>query len=166
MFDRILCAHDLTEEAKPVLRAALDLGRQLGATVHVLHVVTPPLAIPPGIWLQVPAPDMTSLEEQIQGAAAEELERAIRDARCEGDPQTIAHVHLGEASASILAYADKLDAGLLVMGTHGRKGWQHLMLGSVAERVIRMSPIPVLTVSTRVTQALELTAQKCTVTTS
>lgn len=155
MFDRILCAHDLSDHGKPVLRAALDLGRQLKAVVHVVHVVTPPLALPPGIWFEVPAPDMTSFEGKIRHAVTEELERAIREARCEGDPQTRVHVHLGEEGASILACADNVDAGLIVMGTHGRKGWKHLMLGSVAERVIRTAKVPVLTVAPAAVQAVE-----------
>jgi len=155
MFDRILCAHDLSDHAKPVLRAALDLGRQLDAVVHVLHVVPPPLALPPGIWFEVPAPDMASFEEKVRHAVTEELERSIREASHAGDPPARVHVHLGEEVASILAYADKVDAGLIVMGTHGRKGWQHLMLGSVAERVVRTAKVPVLTVAPAAVQAVE-----------
>ena len=56
MYDRILLAHDLSEHAKPVLRAALDLGRQLHSTVHILYVITPPLTVPPGAWFVVPRP--------------------------------------------------------------------------------------------------------------
>ena len=77
MFDRILCAHDLSEHGTPVLRAALDLGRRLKATVHVLHVITPPLSIPPGLWFEVPAPDIVSFEEKLRQATIQELERAI-----------------------------------------------------------------------------------------
>src|SRR5687768_772124 len=94
MFDRILCAHDLSEHARPVLRAALDLGRQLKATVHVLHVITPPLSIPPGLWFEVPAPDFAKFEEKLRQAASQELARAIRDERLEGDPEPRLHVHV------------------------------------------------------------------------
>lgn len=155
MYDRILLAHDLSEHARPVLRAALDLGRQLHSTVHVLHVVTPPLTVPPGVWFVVPEVDVTNFEERIQAAATQELARAVLEAARQGDPQTQIHVAVGEASETILAEARRLDATLIVLGTHGRKGWQHLMLGSVAERIVHTAPVPVLTVSTAAAQACE-----------
>ena len=69
MYDRILYAHDFCEHSKPVLRAALDLGRQLKATVHILHVVTPPLSIPPGLWFSVPSPDLATFEKLLSMGA-------------------------------------------------------------------------------------------------
>lgn len=155
MYDRILYAHDFSEHARPVLRAALDLGRHMRAAVHVLHVITPPLSIPPGTWFAVPAPDIVTFEEKIRASAKEELERAIQGVREAGDPPTILHVQLGEPAGAILAQAEKLDCGLIVMGTHGRKGWQHLMLGSVAERVVRTAPVPVLTIAPAAVHAME-----------
>jgi nucleotide-binding universal stress UspA family protein len=147
MYDRILYAHDFSILSKAALRTALDLGRQLKATVNVLHVVTPPTTIPPGLWLSVPEPDLASFEEKVRLAAAQELARQVLEVSCEGDPGVHLHVNLGEPAETILAKAREVDAGLIVMGTHGRKGWQHFMLGSVAERVLRTSPVPVLTIS-------------------
>ena len=147
MYDRILVAHDLTEHAQPVLRAALDLGKQLRSTVHILHVVTPPLSVPPGGWFSVPETEIASWGQRVRHAATEELERVVREAVRQGDPEVKLHVALGEPSEAILAEARNLGASLLVLGTHGRKGWQHLMLGSVAERIVRTAPVPVLTVS-------------------
>ena len=97
---------------------------------------------------------MTDFEERIRGAATRELARAVLGprARRPGDADPRAP---GEASETILAEARKLDATLIVLGTHGRKGWQHLMLGSVAERIVRTAPVPVLTVSTAAAQACE-----------
>lgn len=155
MYDRILYAHDFSEHAKPVLRAALDVGRQMRAAVHVLHVITPPLSIPPGTWFVVPAPDVVTIEEKIRAAATEQLEQAIDEVRQADDPPTVLHVRVGEPGAEILAQAAQVDCGLIVMGTHGRKGWQHLVMGSVAERVVRTAPVPVLTIAPTAVQAIE-----------
>lgn len=155
MYDRILLAHDLSEHARPVLRAALDLGRQLHSTVHILHVITPPLTVPPGVWFTVPEMDVAPFEERIREGAERELARSVLEATREGDPQTRIHVRLGEPSTAILSEARKLDATLIVLGTHGRNGWQRLMLGSVAERVLRMAPVPVLTLSAAAAQLWE-----------
>jgi nucleotide-binding universal stress UspA family protein len=163
MYDRILLAHDLSENARPVLRATLDLGRQLHSTVHILHVITPPLTVPPGVWFAVPDADITTFEEKIREAATRELARAVLEATREGDPETRIHVRLGEAGGATLAEARKLDATLLIVGTDGRKGWQHLMLGSVAERVVRTAPVPVLTISTNAAQAWEGAEKVCAV---
>ncbi|HET9299369.1 MAG TPA: universal stress protein, partial [Candidatus Polarisedimenticolaceae bacterium] len=75
-----------------------------------------------------------------------ELERAIGEARRQGDPEARVHVWLGEPHHEIVAAANDLGACLIVMGAHGRKSWQHLMIGSVAERVIRTATVPVLTI--------------------
>jgi nucleotide-binding universal stress UspA family protein len=110
-------------------------------------VVTPPTTIPPGLWFSVPETDVQSFEEKVRLAAAQELARQVLEVSREDDPGIHLHVALGEPAEAILAKAREVDAGLIVMGTHGRKGWQHFMLGSVAERVVRTSPVPVLTIS-------------------
>ena len=76
-----------------------------------------------------------------------ELERVVGKAKRDGGPGVQLHVALGEPGEVILAEVSRLEAGLIVMGTQGRKGWQRLMLGSVAERILRTAPVPVLTLS-------------------
>jgi nucleotide-binding universal stress UspA family protein len=140
-------AHDLTDQAEPALRSALELGARLGSTIHVLHVVTPPLSVPPGGWFRVPESEVAAWGQRVRQAATQELERVVGKALREGGPEVQLHVTLGEPGEAILAEARRLGAGLIVMGTRGRKGWQHMMLGSVAERIVRTAPVPVLTLS-------------------
>lgn len=154
MYGRILCAHDLSADSMPALRAALDLGRELKGTVHVLHVVMEPLPVPPGLWF-APDFDVEFIDQRMRLVATQELERLLREAAHPGDPPTHIDVQVGVPGETIVARAKEIDAALIVMGTHGRKGWQHLMLGSVAERVVRTAPVPVLTVSPTAARVLE-----------
>lgn len=147
MYDTILCAHDLGEGSRAALRAALDLARARKSTVHVLHVVMEPFSVPPGTWFAAQDSDGNSLAQRIQLAVTQELEAEIRTMGGEDDPPILSHVRIGDAAETIVAAAKELDAGVIVVGTHGRKGWQHLVLGSVAERIVRTSQVPVLTVS-------------------
>lgn len=142
----ILCAHDLTENSDPALRVALDYTRRLGGKLIVLFVAAPPYPAPPGLWFAVEEANFEGLQERIGAAARLELERRVKGVTRPGDAPVEIGVENGEPGATILAAAKRLGATLLVMGTHARKGWQHLMLGSIAERVVRTATLPVLTV--------------------
>jgi nucleotide-binding universal stress UspA family protein len=142
----ILCAHDLTESSDPALRVALDYARRLEAELTVLFVAAPPYPAPPGLWFAVEEANFEGLVERIAAAARVELEKRVKTLRRPVDAPVHLTVENGEPGETILAVAKKLGATLLVMGTHARKGWQHLMLGSVAERVVRTASLPVLTV--------------------
>jgi nucleotide-binding universal stress UspA family protein len=150
---RILCAHDLSESSDPALSVALDLARRLSADLTVLFVSTPPYPAPPGLWFAVEEANFEGLAERIRAAAKLELEQRVKALARPGDPPVTVGVETGEPGETILATAADLGATMLVLGTHARKGWQHLMLGSVAERVVRTSPVPVLTVGPGVPQS-------------
>jgi nucleotide-binding universal stress UspA family protein len=142
----ILCAHDLTENSDPALRLALDYTRRLGARLTVLFVAAPPYPAPPGLWFAVEEANFEGLVERVAAAARLELERRVQAMVRPGDGPVEIGVENGEPGATILAVSRRIGATLLVLGTHARKGWQHLMLGSVAERVVRTATVPVLTV--------------------
>lgn len=131
----ILVPLDLEDASMKALRAAKDLAPRLGAEVIALHVYTLPRFAYPGFTPVLPP----TLTDEIAAAARKALEKVgasegVRVVLREGDPTT-----------EILAAIDELKPSLVVMGTHGRTGLSRLVLGSVAEKVIRRSPAPVMT---------------------
>ena len=149
MTPKILCAHDLTESSDPALRTALDLARRLGADLNVLFASTPPYPAPTGLWFAVES-DFDGLRERIRVAARIELEARVKACTRPGDPAVNLAVEVGEPGDVILDAVKAMSPVLVVLGTHARKGWQHVVLGSVAERVVRNSPVPVVTVGPEV----------------
>ena len=140
LFDKILCAVDFDESSAVVLHFARELARQNDATLCVLHVALLPLAATE--FSPIPM-DPYPVWEKTARAELEKLAAAHLEGR--GVTYKI-ETRSGEASDGILGQAQEMDADLIVLATHGRKGVSHFLLGSVAERVIRRSPRPVLVV--------------------
>ena len=137
----ILVPTDFSECSEEALQYGLELARRFDASLHLLHVVHDPVAQP---WaaegFSVPVFEVV---EQWQKQAQERLRAAVPDA--DRGRVTIASV-VATPYAEILAYASAHEVDLIVMGTHGRGGVTHMLLGSIAERVVRRAPCPVLTV--------------------
>jgi len=138
LFRKILCPIDLSEHSLAALDVALKLVQQNDAALYLLNVA--PMPAGAAGFQPVPMDAYPIVEkdkrEQLEKLARERIPAAVR---C----KTI--VTSGDPAEQVLETARDLDADLIVMGTHGRKGLGHLVLGSVAERVVRESPIPVLT---------------------
>jgi nucleotide-binding universal stress UspA family protein len=139
--ERILCPVDFSEFSAGAAAHAGALARHCGARLTFLHVA----------WVQVPpssfgaAPGPLLLDE----AALQGLEDDLRAfARTRVDPSVAAEVRVvqGAAANEILGVASEMAASLIVLGTHGRSGFERLMLGSTAEKVLRKATCPVLTV--------------------
>lgn len=137
---RILVPHDFSETADGALRYALDLAERLEAAVTVVHVYdVPSYGFPEGIALSV------QMEQTIATAARTALDNIAVRARRPG--VDVEHVlRRGAAWSEIIRLAAETDTDLVVMGTHGRHGVARFLLGSVAEKVVRTAPCPVLTV--------------------
>lgn len=137
----LLCPVDFTEGSHAAVQQAGQLALELGATVELLHVYQlPVLGLPDGPI--VATPDyVTKVTSNAQGALNEQA--AILEA--EGVTVTTKLVE-GDPRQTIIERAKQLGAKMIVMGTHGRSGAAHWLLGSVAERVVRTSEVPVLTV--------------------
>jgi nucleotide-binding universal stress UspA family protein len=138
MYDDILLPTDGSTGMATVMEHGATLAREHEATLHVLYVVdTASLTDLP----------MESSWEGLNRALREEGEAAIEDALedLEGLDVETAIVE-GSPARDIVEYAEDEGCDLVVMGTHGRSGVNRLLLGSVAERVVRTSPVPVMTV--------------------
>jgi nucleotide-binding universal stress UspA family protein len=144
-----LVGYDFTPAADAALAtAAADLAAAGGGRLVVVHAHTVPIA-PAGVELGggVAVSTMLDLERGLQAEIAVELAKAIDGARRKWPTVTFdARVHTGGAAETLLHTAEAVGAARIVVGTHGRRGAAHLLLGSVAERVVRMAKSPVLVV--------------------
>lgn len=138
---RILVPVDFSETSDYALEYALDMASRLGAEVHLLHVYQLPMyALPDGAL--VTGPDFaTNLSDTLQ----KELDQLVGRYASRG-VKLETHLTEGVPHNEIERVAKERGVGLIVMGTHGRGGIQHFLLGSVAERTVRSAPVPVLTV--------------------
>ena len=141
LFRRILVPHDLSATATRALELAVELAEEHGGRVTALHVLTP-FYSGPGYPTQTEIawtpPAQLVRDRQVQ------LERLVRAAVGDRANVVTCRAVMGEALPSILAAARRAD--VIVMSTLGRTGLPHLLIGSVAEKIVRHSPIPVLTV--------------------
>jgi nucleotide-binding universal stress UspA family protein len=140
---RMLVPVDFSPHSELALRYATALASRLMASVQLLHVVDDPMATGP--WsLEVPIPDLSELLKNLIANAEHRLEgyrAAVGHPRV---PMTTT-VRTGHSAQTITEYAKAGGIDLIVMGTHGRSGLAHLVMGSVAESVVRHAPCPVLT---------------------
>ena len=138
---RILCPVDFSPTSERAAGYAMRLARQLGASVHFVHAWTlPAYALPDGAVVFG-----AEVGEQIRGELGKQMEALLARVR-DRDVAVEGHVVEGTAAREIVRATASLGADLVVMGTHGRTGLPHVVLGSVAERVVRTSAVPVLTV--------------------
>jgi nucleotide-binding universal stress UspA family protein/predicted transcriptional regulator len=141
-YQRILCPIDFDENSLSALNAAADLARNSDGTVYVLHVVpmiVQPTAMP--VYVDI----YKSQEETAWGRLKDIARKDLAGIKYE------LLVHMGEPAGSIIRIEKKVNADLVVMATHGRRGFSRFFLGSVAEVVLRESTCPVLTIRAQAT---------------
>jgi nucleotide-binding universal stress UspA family protein len=137
-FKHILVATDFSDASARAIELACALATESGAHLTVVHVSEIPGYSETGpIPYEVVAPHVESAQAQLDAALAP-IRRTCLGAK--------GLVKVGVPSEHILAVARETGADLVVVGTHGRRGIAHAFMGSVAERVVRTSPVPVLTV--------------------
>jgi len=143
----ILVAIDFSDGSRAAADAAVTLAKARGGALHLLSVHHMPASMA-YLGLGVDASIPEGLSEAF-GKAREELSTkltALRAELADGDLEVHAHIGDGPPPICIVDTAKDLGAGVIVMGTHGRTGLPRLMLGSVAERVVRTAACPVMTV--------------------
>ncbi|MCO8245610.1 MULTISPECIES: universal stress protein [unclassified Haladaptatus] len=137
MYERILLPTDGTPSTERAIEQALELADMCGASIHVLSVVDKTI-VPTDVRADI-------LYDELESECAEavaEVEAAANEAGI--DVETM--IEHGTPYKIILDYVDEHDIDCIVMGTHGRKGLDRYLLGSVTAKVVRLSKIPVLTV--------------------
>jgi len=137
---KILCAVDLSDFAAPILAHAVALARDYRAEVAAVHVFAT-WAPPPGIEL---SPGWTMHVPDMREEITKGLRTLVEPFVLGGRPVPL-HTTEGDAAREIVRYADDWGADLVVIGTHGRSGFDRFALGSVAEKVLRKASCPVLT---------------------
>lgn len=142
---KILYATDFSESSMPASDYALTLAKLAGADVHVLHVIGE-FADQRKSMIQPEA--MAMLEREVELQAVREME-AFCKRKFGGRIPYTTEVVLGIPFQEIIKKAVGISADLIVAGTHGRTGLEHVIVGSTAERLVRRSPVPVLTVRAR-----------------
>ena len=143
-FTHILVATDFSVDSNSALAYALALAKTIPATVHVVHVVDNPLAA--GIWSsEVYTSEITGLQINLVRDAEKQLRDALRAIDRPGVKIT-SEVRTGRPAATIVECARDHASDLVVVGSHGRTGLAHLVMGSVAEHVVRHAPCPVLVI--------------------
>jgi universal stress protein A len=149
-FTNILVPTDFSPASERVLAYARALAERFGASLHLLHVVEDPVMA--AAWSEAYAFDVAGLQARFR----EEAERRLTEVAASLTGVTVTTDVLdGSPARTIAAAAGDKGMDLIVMGTHGRSGLSHLLLGSVAERVVRSAPCPVLTVREAVTPLAE-----------
>jgi nucleotide-binding universal stress UspA family protein len=146
---RILVPTDFSNCSHVACDAALKLATTFGSTIELLHVEEPPAwqgFVIPELVVNMPNEASTSLHEFVQTRTQRALEHLVEKLQREGVTQVRHRTELGEPGAVIVRIAEEEHFDLIVMGTHGRKGFERLIMGSVAERVVRRAACPVLTV--------------------
>jgi nucleotide-binding universal stress UspA family protein len=139
----ILVPTDFSEPAEAALEYAKTLAQEFNSHIHLLHVVSEPYVYPWGTDLPtIPIADLLTQSEE---AASERLTQLAQMTPALAGRVTV-DTEVGTPVERILDYIGGHQIDLVVIGTHGRGMVGHLLLGSVAERVVRRSPVPVLTV--------------------
>lgn len=139
MQPRILVPYDFSPTSDAALHLAVDLHKSLGGTIKLLHLINTPL-MAVSVAGEVPLPPPTERDfSQVEGELRAVVARSVPDAEI----QVTLTADLG---VGVVEAAEKFGATMIVIGTHGRGGIKRLLLGSVAEHVVRSASCPVMTV--------------------
>ncbi len=142
---RILAPIDFSPSARAALEYAAYLAGKFGASLDVMHVWEPPGYVGPDTLALLPISAGQPGWDQTRGEVSREVEQFL--AKAGARPKNLSvRVEAGEPSDTILHVARETGVDLIVMGTHGRTGLSRLLIGSVAEAVLRRSTCPVTTI--------------------
>jgi nucleotide-binding universal stress UspA family protein len=147
-FETILMPTDFSPASDHALEYAVLLAQQTGAALHLVYVIAFPTELT--AWPETYWVELGGVRDQLRADAEREL--TARAASVSGVRVTT-EVMDGSPARAIVEVAQARKCQLIVMGTHGRGGFSHLVLGSVAERVVRTASCPVLTVSAATLEA-------------
>ena len=140
---KILFPVDLSESSPGVVPYVEAMAEKFGAAIHLLFVTR---ILQHFTSIYVPHPSVDRFEQEIAEGARKSLAE-FREAHFSAFPDTQNVVIIGHIADEIVAYAESNDIDLIIMGTHGRRGIDKIVFGSVSDRVTKLSPVPVLVVN-------------------
>lgn len=141
-FNTILFATDFSESSDYAFEYALTLAKQFDSQLALIHVINEPVDLR-GFY--VPHISFEKLEEEIEEGAWKVMEKFCKT-KLKDYEKHDCYVVPGIPYDEIIKKANEIGASLIVMGTHGRTGIDHVLFGSTAEKVVRKSPVPVMTI--------------------
>jgi universal stress protein A len=137
---KILCPTDFSEASYEALKAANELALHFSAALVLVHVVPLVIDIPTSADFYTPS-DVETAQADARKALQEVVEKRISE-----KVRIRTKVAVGDPGDEIVSAAGDENAGIIVIATHGLTGWRRLIFGSVAEKVVRLAPCPVLTI--------------------
>ena len=142
MFTRILVPTDFSPPSDAALACARTVATQFGASLHLLHVAEDPYR---ALYSnEVFVAEVEGVRADLVNDASRRMKQQLTAA--DDERSVTVEAIIGTAATSIVEYAEGHGIDLIVMGTHGRSGMSKVLMGSVAERVVRTAPCPVLTI--------------------
>jgi nucleotide-binding universal stress UspA family protein len=140
-FNKILFPIDFSESSQKIIPYVLSLARAFNSRVYLLYVVRDFQYL---TSFHVPHPSLDQLESEVLANAQNMISRVGEE---NFPPGYVTRVSRGDAAAEIIQYAEKEKIDLIIMGTHGRKGLDRTLFGSVAGNVVKNSPVPVMVIN-------------------
>jgi len=141
MFTKILCPVDFSEFTEEILAYATELAKKFNAELHVIHVIPNLNYFTPYESFLTPE-NLVAIEKNITKEVANDFDNLLKNI----DIPVKKVIKSGVVFVEIIDYIKEQGIDLVVMGTHGRSGIEHILIGSVAEKVVRKAPCPVLTI--------------------
>jgi nucleotide-binding universal stress UspA family protein len=153
---KILLATDGSEEANLAASTAAELAKSTNSGLHVLYVGHMPSIFheSPAVIMFDPNPP-SRMEEDAEEAARSELQEQVQNIREAGGEITEAHARLGRPDAEIVGLAERLSAGVIVMGSRGHGALRRALMGSVSDSVVRHAHCPVMVVRSEKERSVE-----------
>jgi nucleotide-binding universal stress UspA family protein len=142
-FKKILFPIDFSESTPKILPYVLTMSKTFGSAVHLLYVVRDLKYL---TSFHVPHPSLDLIENEITENSQKMMDKVCNE-DLQGCPHFVKKILVGDAATEIIRYAQEEKVDLIIMGTHGRKGLEKALFGSVADKVVKNSPVPVLTVN-------------------
>jgi nucleotide-binding universal stress UspA family protein len=139
-FKKILAPTDFSEPSYTALTAAIELAEHFDAELHLLHVVPPMHVVPVPANVEIPL-----YEVELRDAAERSMQEVLAQ-RVPASLRVFSKVLWGEPAEEIVSYQQESGIDLIVIATHGRRGWRRFVFGSVTEKVLRTATCPVLTI--------------------
>jgi nucleotide-binding universal stress UspA family protein len=141
MFKKILCPVDFSEFTDEILSYAVVISKRFESELHLIHVVPNLNYFTPYETFLTPE-NLVAIERNIEGEVGKDFDKITKKL----DFPFKRVIKTGVTFVEIIDYIKDQGVDLVVMGTHGRSGIEHILIGSVAEKVVRKSPCPVLTI--------------------